>query len=151
MRTCFTQSIQTLDQRSPPFAWARPQSAQKPAAECSAKMHSSDVLESLCVSGMGLPCGMCAHLLGLLVGGLVPPAVLVERVHHGPLDGVQAQVPDDGPDPGHNHVVAAQQQQHTLSAQPPSPTGRHADIGGWRSACSAAVPRHARAKTLKVT
>ncbi len=34
-------------------------------------------------------------------------AVLVHGVRHGPLDGVQAQVEQDGPDPGHNHVRPA--------------------------------------------
>ena len=59
-------------------------------------------------------CGRCAYLLGSLVGLGVPPAVLVEGVHHHPLDGVQAQVPDEGPDPGHDHIVAAPAKQEAF-------------------------------------
>lgn len=37
----------------------------------------------------------------------VAEAFLVGDPHHGKLDGVQAQVEQHGPDPGHNHIVPA--------------------------------------------
>ena len=46
------------------------------------------------------------------VGLLVAEALIVEDPADGPLERVEAQVPDDRPDPGHNDVV---------------PAGRHVD------------------------
>ena len=65
------------------------------------------------------------HALGLLslLGGLTavnnstlagPDAVLVKRPCQGPLDGVQTEVPDDGPDPRSNDVVPEQPGTHCL-------------------------------------
>lgn len=42
-----------------------------------------------------------------------PHAILVQSPGKSPLDGVKAHVPDDGPDPGSNDIVAAANRMHS--------------------------------------
>ena len=37
----------------------------------------------------------------------VTEAILVEDIRHDPFDGIQRNIPDDGPDESHHHIVSA--------------------------------------------
>ncbi len=91
-------------------------------------------------NGRALVASLLSATHTLLAGSRLPAtlgteAILVHDVGHDPFQGVQEQVPGEGPDPGHDHICPAQPEQIRKQSPP--------------AGCDAATVRvHARGQTL---